>query len=87
MSPDQAGLDLVCPDDFGITSRHYYYLERDRFDLTLEELAAVGVNDDKCRVGRELIPSLLEAQKQFRDLSYEFRTLIEYWHFELKETV
>lgn len=60
-------LDLVRPDDFGIESRHYYYLSRDRFGLTLEELTTVGVTDDKCRVGRALIAPLREAQRLFTE--------------------
>ena len=58
-------MDLVRPDDFGLPSRHYYYHERDRFDLTLAELAAVGVVDGSCRIDRALVPSLQLAQAEF----------------------
>jgi len=64
-------LDLVRPDDFGVKSEHYYFVNRDRFDLTIEELAQVGVSDDKCRVGTVVIPTLLEAQSKFRALGYD----------------
>ena len=71
MSEAQPDLDLVRSDDFGITSRHYYYLERDRYDLSLEDLASVGITDGNCRIGRVLIPTLIKAQSQFRSLGYD----------------
>ncbi len=63
--------DLVRPDDFGIESRHYYFLNRDRFDLSLDELRAAGVSDERCRIGRELIEPLQEARRQFAQRGYE----------------
>lgn len=63
-------MDLVRPDDFGIPSRHYYYHERDRFDLTLPELAAAGVVDGSCRIDRALIPLLQLAQAEFARRGY-----------------
>lgn len=69
LQPSQ--LDLVRPDDFGITSRHYYYLGRDRYDLSLADLASVGIVDDKCLVSRKLIPTLQQAQAQFKQLGYD----------------
>lgn len=65
-----AELDLVRPDDYGLDSLHYYFNARDKFGMSLAELAAVGVTDDKCRVGRRLIEPLLAAQSIFNDLGY-----------------
>ena len=63
-------MDLVRPDDFSLPSRHYYYHERERFDLSLAELAEVGVVDGSCRVDRALIPSLQLAQAEFARRGY-----------------
>lgn len=64
-------MDLVRPDDYGIPSRHYYFLERERFDLSLAELASVGVSDDSCRVDRSIIPALQVAGAEFDRRGYK----------------
>ena len=62
---------LVCPDDFGILSEHYYFVNRERFDLSLSELASVGITDDKCRIGQHLVEPLRRAQALFNLRHYD----------------
>ena len=52
---------LVCTRDWGIPGANYYYVNHERKNITLEELAEVGVVDDRTYVHPDLIKPLVEV--------------------------
>lgn len=64
-------MKLVNVSDFGIKGINYYWEKKEKFNLTEDELASVGVEDNYALVDTSLIPKLLEANKLLRPQGYE----------------
>lgn len=61
---------LVCAQDWGIPGLNYYFINRQRKNISLEELAAVGIVDDKSYVHCDLIVPLLWVIAQLTPHGY-----------------
>jgi hypothetical protein len=58
--------NLVNPHNYGIQADQiYYYREdiREKYDITLEELEAIGIKDGIMMVSERIIKPLLKAQQ------------------------
>lgn len=63
-------LDLVAIDQHGLAGSSFYWDNRERYQLSVEELAAVGVQDQRIWVHCDLIPALLAADRDFQQNDY-----------------
>lgn len=58
--------DFVYINDYGLLGSEYYWDNRERLNITEEELRAAGV-DGRVQVHKDLIPSLRVADKTFKE--------------------
>ena len=57
-------MTLVKTSDFGVEGINYYFVRREMYNLSLEELRYAGVNDQFAYVEQSIIQPLVEAQDQ-----------------------
>jgi len=66
-----ACMKLVSVTNFGIKGINYYWERRDKFNLSAEELASVGVLGNIALVEPKLIPKLTQANRLLKEYGYE----------------
>jgi D-alanyl-D-alanine dipeptidase len=62
---------LVNVSDFGIQGINFYWTRKERFNLSEEELNAVGVVNEHAYVRQEIIEPLKQTNEHFKTLGYE----------------
>jgi D-alanyl-D-alanine dipeptidase len=55
----------------GIQGINFYWTRKERYNLSVEELNAAGVYDEKAYVHQDILTPLLKAQEAFKSLGYE----------------
>lgn len=80
--------NLVYIDDYGLRGFNFYYRRYERFDLTTEDLASIGLSDDRGQVHRDIIDSLVAIDQALEDtLGYRLYIKEGYRSKELYELV
>ena len=64
-------MKLVKLSDHGIKSIQYYWDRRDKFNISVEELNAIGIYDNSAFVDERLVPLLKKANEQFKTHGFE----------------
>ncbi len=64
-------MNLVKLSEYGIKAENYYWTRRDRYDLSEQELHAVGVFDGDGYVDESIVQPLQQANEIFGALGYE----------------
>jgi len=66
---------------------HYYWNRRDKFNITVNELKAIGITGDVAQVDERLVPVLKKANEAFKKHGYELIVKDGYRSPELYELV
>jgi len=80
-------MNLVKTDDYGVKGINYYWVRREMYDLSIEELNSVGVFDEYAYVDESIIDPLLSAQKSLEHLGYQLIVKDAYRSPELYQLV
>src|SRR4030042_337582 len=59
--------DLIYFDEHGLLGGSYYFLNRDKWNITEGELAKIGITNDRVQVHKDIIPFLKAADKKFQE--------------------
>lgn len=70
MGSSEANPDLVYIDDYGLLGSNFYWDKRDTKGVTLEEIMATGLRDNRVQVHRDLITPLQEIDRELKANSY-----------------
>ena len=80
-------MNLVNLNEYGIKSINYYWERRRKFNISEQELHAIGISGDYAQVDKRLIPKLKEANKLFAKHGYEIIVKDGYRSKELYDLV
>jgi len=58
--------DLTYIDEHGLLGSSYYFSSRSKWNITKEELANIGITDDRIQVHRDIVPALKAADEKFQ---------------------
>jgi D-alanyl-D-alanine dipeptidase len=64
-------MKLVNLSDYGIKSMHYYWVRRENFNISKDELREIGITGNVAQVDESLVPKLREANEAFKKHGYE----------------
>lgn len=62
---------FVKVSDYHIKGINYYWVRKDQFNISLEELEAVGITGNYAYIHEDLIPVLKEVNSDLRESGYE----------------
>ncbi len=80
-------INLVATADFGIQGINFYYIRREAYNLTADELSSVGVTNEKAYVHEAIIGPLQRANDEFRKADYEILVKDAYRSAEFYELI
>ncbi|MDD4931518.1 MAG: M15 family metallopeptidase [Candidatus Colwellbacteria bacterium] len=61
---------MVYLDEYELAGSNFYWNRLDTYDLTRNELIAIGIENDRVMVHEDIITPLIEADKKFRNAGY-----------------
>ncbi len=80
-------MNLVYTVDHGIPGTNFYWVRNESYDITHEELRAIGLMDERSQVSEEIIGALVAADKELRSHGYSLFVKEGYRSKELYELV
>ena len=61
------GLDLVNLSDYNIKSINFYFEKHKQYNITVQELADIGITDNICRVNKKVAIVLININQDLQD--------------------
>lgn len=80
-------LDLVNLSDYNIKSINFYFEKHKQYNITLQELADIGITDNICRVNKKVAIVLININQDLQDDGYEIYVKDAYRSQELYNLV
>ena len=59
--------DLIYTDEYGLLGSEYYWENRGKMNISMDELFSIGITDNRVRVHKDIIPALQEVDKEFQE--------------------